>query len=95
MESLDNDYAKNLQWILDNDITDLITETFSVSRDVFGEEKTVDLVPNGRDIEVTEENKHEYVQRVVEYKLIGSVKEQMDHFLQGKISIPFVSLAQN
>lgn len=85
MESLDNDYAKNLQWILDNDITDLITETFSVSRDVFGEEKTVDLIPNGRDIEVTEENKHEYVQRVVEYKLIGSVKEQMDHFLQGQI----------
>jgi E3 ubiquitin-protein ligase HUWE1 len=83
MESLDNDYAKNLQWILDNDITDLITETFSVSTDAFGEEKVVDLVPNGRDIEVTEENKHEYVQRVVEYKLIGSVKEQMEHFLQG------------
>ncbi|KIW06428.1 hypothetical protein, variant [Verruconis gallopava] len=83
MESLDNDYAKNLQWILDNDITDLITETFSVSADVFGEEKIVDLIPNGRNIEVTEENKHDYVQRVVEYKLIGSVKEQMEHFLQG------------
>jgi E3 ubiquitin-protein ligase HUWE1 len=91
MESLDNDYAKNLQWILDNDITDLITETFSVSTDVFGEEKVVDLIENGRDIEVTEDNKHEYVQRVVEYKLIGSVKEQMEHFLQGKQYNPLLS----
>lgn len=37
-------------------------ETFSVQRDEFGEMVTIDLKPGGRDVEVTEENKKEYVE---------------------------------
>lgn len=84
MESFDPDYYKSLVWMLDNDITEIITETFSVEDDEFGKITVVDLVPNGRNIPVTEENKHEYVRLVVEHKLITSVKEQMEHFLSGK-----------
>ncbi|OLN87260.1 E3 ubiquitin-protein ligase TOM1-like [Colletotrichum chlorophyti] len=83
MESFDPDYYKSLVWMLDNDITDIITETFSVEDDEFGVTRTVDLCPNGRDIAVTDENKHEYVRLVVEHKLLSSVKEQMEHFLKG------------
>ncbi|KAJ4169349.1 E3 ubiquitin-protein ligase tom1 [Fusarium falciforme] len=86
MESFDPDYYKSLCWMLDNDITDIITETFSVEDDEFGVTNVVDLIPNGREIAVTEENKHDYVRLVVEHKLLSSVKEQMAHFLQGKIS---------
>ncbi|TQN70708.1 E3 ubiquitin-protein ligase TOM1-like protein, partial [Colletotrichum shisoi] len=60
MESFDPDYYKSLVWMLDNDITDIITETFSVEDDEFGVTRTVDLCPDGRDIAVTEENKHDY-----------------------------------
>lgn len=45
----------------DNDITDILELTFSTDDDRFGEVVTVDLKPGGRDIEVTEENKKEYV----------------------------------
>ena len=45
----------------DNDITDVLDLTFSTDDDQFGEVVTVDLKPGGRDIEVTEENKREYV----------------------------------
>ncbi|KAM0556810.1 hypothetical protein ACHAPJ_005870 [Fusarium lateritium] len=83
MESFDPDYYKSLCWMLDNDITDIITETFSVEDDEFGVTNVVDLIPNGREITVTEENKHDYVRLVVEHKLLSSVKEQMAHFLQG------------
>ncbi|XP_044724417.1 HECT-domain (ubiquitin-transferase) domain-containing protein [Hirsutella rhossiliensis] len=83
MESFDPDYYKSLCWMLDNDITDIITETFSVEDDEFGVTTVVDLVPNGREISVTEENKHEYVRLVVEHKLLSSVKDQMEHFLKG------------
>ncbi|KAK2683560.1 hypothetical protein RAB80_001506 [Fusarium oxysporum f. sp. vasinfectum] len=83
MESFDPDYYKSLCWMLDNDITDIITETFSVENDEFGATTVVDLIPNGREIAVTEENKHDYVRLVVEHKLLSSVKEQMAHFLQG------------
>lgn len=39
--------------------------TFSTDDDRFGEVVTVDLKPGGRDIEVTEENKKEYVGWVI------------------------------
>lgn len=83
METLDLDYYKSLLWMLENDITDIITETFSVETDDFGEKQVIDLKENGRDIPVTQENKEEYVQRVVDYRLVRSVREQLDNFLKG------------
>ncbi|KAL5365688.1 hypothetical protein BJX96DRAFT_18474 [Aspergillus floccosus] len=83
METLDLDYYKSLLWMLENDITDIITETFAVETDDFGEKQVIDLVENGRNIPVTQENKEEYVQRVVDYRLLRSVKEQLDNFLKG------------
>ncbi|KAI9681270.1 MAG: hypothetical protein M1817_002552 [Caeruleum heppii] len=83
METLDLEYYKSLKWMLENDITDIITETFSVETERFGETQTVDLKEDGRNISVTEDNKHEYVRLVVEYRLTGSVREQLDCFLKG------------
>jgi E3 ubiquitin-protein ligase HUWE1 len=83
MESLDPDYYKSLVWMLENDITDIITETFSVDNDKFGVVETVDLIENGRNVLVTQENKQEYVRLMVEFKLTGSVQEQLDNFLKG------------
>jgi E3 ubiquitin-protein ligase HUWE1 len=83
MESLDIDYYKSLLWILENDITDIISEDFSVVTEVFGEEKVIDLIPDGRNIPVTEDNKADYVQKLVEHRLIGSVKDQLDNFVLG------------
>ena len=84
METLDLDYSKSLKWMLENDITDIITETFSVETDDFGEKKVIDLLPDGRNIPVTEENKAQFVQLVVEYRLTGSIQEQLEHFLTGR-----------
>lgn len=83
MESFDPDYYKSLVWMLENDITDAIFQTFSVEDEEFGVTTVVDLVPNGRNIPVTEENKHEYVRLVVEHRLLSSVQQQMEHFLKG------------
>ena len=87
MESLDLDYYKSLVWMLENDITDIIVETFSVETDDYGEHKIIDLIPNGRDISVTDENKQEYVKLIVEYRLLTSVKDQLDNFLEGFYSM--------
>ncbi|KAK6464491.1 E3 ubiquitin protein ligase TOM1 [Scheffersomyces coipomensis] len=83
METLDLEYFKSLMWMLENDITDVITEDFSVETDDYGEHKIIDLIPDGRNIPVTELNKHEYVKKVVEYRLQTSVIEQMNNFLIG------------
>lgn len=86
METVDLDYYKSLLWMLENDISDIITETFSVETEAFGVTEVVDLIENGRNIPVTEENKQEYVQHVIEYRLTGSVKAQLEHFLGGKFT---------
>lgn len=55
---MDPEYARNLQWILDNDITDLgLDLTFSVENNQFGACELISLKPNGEQITVTEENK--------------------------------------
>lgn len=88
METLDLEYYKSLVWMLENNITDIIVETFSVETDDFGDKKIVDLVPDGRNMPVTDENKHEYVRLLVEYRLLTSVQEQMEYFLIGKSYYP-------
>ena len=89
METLDLEYYKSLLWMLENDITDIITETFSVETDDFGVTEVVDLIENGRNVPVTDENKQEYVQKVVEYRLTGSVQAQLEQFLKGMIKAVF------
>lgn len=83
MESHDPDYYKSLVWMLENDITNVSFETFSVEEEEFGVKKIYDLIENGRNVEVTNENKQEFVRLVVEFKLLTSVKDQMDNFLTG------------
>ncbi|KAM8954066.1 E3 ubiquitin-protein ligase HACE1 isoform 2-T2 [Pelodytes ibericus] len=82
--SIDPEYAKNLQWILDNDISDLGLElTFSVETDVFGAMEEVPLKPGGVSILVTQENKAEYVQLVTELRMTRAIQPQINGFLQG------------
>lgn len=84
MESLDLDYYKSLEWMWNNDITGVLDDnTFTDENDRFGAVEIVDLKPNGRNIEVTEENKKEYITLINRYRLIDCVKEQIDHFLTG------------
>lgn len=66
-----------------NDITDILDETFSVTEDRFGEIVEVDLRPGGANIAVTEENKKEYVEALVEYRTKTRIKEQATALLEG------------
>ena len=61
MDSVDAEVHRSLQWMLDNTIKDVLDLTFSVEEDMFGELVTIDLMDNGRNIPVTDENKDDYV----------------------------------
>ncbi|XP_035245604.1 E3 ubiquitin-protein ligase HACE1 isoform X1 [Anguilla anguilla] len=93
--SIDPEYAKNLQWILDNDISDLGLElTFSVETDVFGAMEEVPLKPGGISILVTQDNKAEYVQLVTELRMTRAIQPQINAFLQGFHTFILPSLIQ-
>ncbi|EEB08801.1 HECT-type ubiquitin-protein ligase E3 Pub1 [Schizosaccharomyces japonicus yFS275] len=83
MESMDAEYYRSLMWILNNDITDILDLTFSVEDNCFGEVVTVDLIPNGRNIEVTEENKQQYVEAVTEWRIQTRIQDQFRAFYEG------------
>jgi E3 ubiquitin-protein ligase NEDD4 len=83
MESVDADFHRSLEWMLNNDITDVLELTMSTDDNRFGEVVTVDLILNGRDIPVTEENKQEYVNLITEWRIVKRVEEQCAAFKQG------------
>lgn len=83
LESVDAELFRGMTWILENDITDVIDETFTTVEDRFGELVTIELKPGGGDVPVTEENKKEYVDTVIDYRISRRVKEQFEAFMSG------------
>ncbi|KAL4796494.1 E3 ubiquitin-protein ligase RSP5 [Aspergillus venezuelensis] len=83
MEGVDEDLHRNLAWTLENDIEGIIELTFTVDDEKFGERRTIELKPGGEDIPVTNENKHEYVELVTEWKIVKRVEEQFNAFMSG------------
>eukprot|EP00731_Ephydatia_muelleri_P024575 Em0016g846a len=58
VESIDPEYANNLQWLLDHEIDNLGLElTFSIESDAFGAATMVELIEGGSQIPVTDQNK--------------------------------------
>ncbi|KAG8867505.1 hypothetical protein FRC20_005572 [Serendipita sp. 405] len=83
LESVDAELFRGMNWMLENDITDVIDETFTTVEDRFGEHVVIELRPGGADVPVTEENKKDYVDAVIEYRVHKRVKEQFDAFMSG------------
>ena len=84
MEDYDPVYYNSIKWLLENDFSKTETSlTYSYNHDDLGEIKTVDLIENGRNIEVTEANKFDYVQRLCSSKLYDTIKLQIDALLKG------------
>ncbi|XP_037933611.1 E3 ubiquitin-protein ligase Nedd-4-like isoform X3 [Teleopsis dalmanni] len=82
MESVDTEYYNSLMWIKENDPR-ILELTFCVDEDTFGQKSQHELKPGGANIDVTNENKDEYIKLVIEWRFVARVKEQMSAFLDG------------
>jgi E3 ubiquitin-protein ligase HUWE1 len=84
MEAIDPEYYKTLKFILDTPIEYLgLDLTFSAETNDFGKNEIVDLIPGGQEIEVTDENKGEYVRLIAHHRMTTSIRQQIDAFLEG------------
>ncbi|POM71997.1 HECT ubiquitin ligase [Phytophthora palmivora] len=84
MEFLDPEAYRSLRWLMDNDGVDDLGLDFSITEEIHDSEKVVvDLIPNGRNVAVTDANKREYLDRRFRYVLFESVADQMYAFLTG------------
>lgn len=82
LEDFDNEFYNNLKWCLQNDITPLYA-TFVAEQDFFGRSEDFELIENGRNVAVTNENKDQYIEKLTYFKLYQCIQKQIDAFLEG------------
>merc|ERR1719187_2005875 len=84
MESEDYEFYKGLDFLLNHEVADLGYDlSFATEIQEFGVTEIRDLIPNGRNINVTEANKKDYVRLVCQMKMTGAIKKQLSAFLEG------------
>ena len=83
IEAVDPDYFKNLKWMLENDIENVLDLTFTAETDYFDKKTVVDLKPEGAKIAVTNENKAEYVNLIAKHRMTNAIQAQISAFLEG------------
>jgi len=84
MESEDYEFYKGLDFLLENKVSDLGYDlTFSTEIQEFGVTEVRDLIPDGRNVIVTDHNKADYIRLVCQMKMTGAIRKQLAAFLEG------------
>ncbi|XP_067291686.1 E3 ubiquitin-protein ligase HECW1 isoform X2 [Pseudorasbora parva] len=83
LEYLDEEFHQSLQWMKDNDITDILDLTFTVNEEVFGQVTERELKSGGSNIQVTEKNKKEYIERMARWRVERGVMQQTEALVRG------------
>ena len=81
IEAIDPEYYKSIRQILELPLEALGLElTLSAESNDFGEIQTIDLVPNGRNIPVTDDNKSEYVRLITHHRMTTGIHKQVGSY---------------
>ncbi|XP_036891288.1 E3 ubiquitin-protein ligase HECW1 [Sturnira hondurensis] len=83
LEYLDEEFHQSLQWMKDNNITDILDLTFTVNEEVFGQVTERELKSGGANTQVTEKNKKEYIERLVKWRVERGVVQQTEALVRG------------
>lgn len=88
LASLDPELHRNLLFVkgYEGDVQDL-TLTFSATVDGVGEQQEVDLVPGGRHMAVTSENRIRYVYYMADYRLNQQIRKHCAAFRRGLLDL--------
>ncbi|XP_035684601.1 apoptosis-resistant E3 ubiquitin protein ligase 1-like isoform X1 [Branchiostoma floridae] len=77
-------YKTKVHYIETNDVEDMELTFTEEVYDVSGKlVKTVELVPGGAHMQVTNANKLQYLDSLAQYRLAATVQEELEHFLKG------------
>ncbi|KAK7575962.1 hypothetical protein V9T40_012248 [Parthenolecanium corni] len=77
IEGVDPDLHRSLTWLLENKIEpEELDASFAVEVNSFGVLKAHELKAGGQNIQVTEENKKEYVKLYVNYRFMRGIEQQ-------------------
>ncbi|TMW57364.1 hypothetical protein Poli38472_003289 [Pythium oligandrum] len=83
LEFFDPEAFQGLKWLADNNGVEHLGLDFTLCEQVGNEMVVVELLPNGRDIAVTDDNKRQYVDLKLKHLLFESVSSQLYALLHG------------
>lgn len=86
LKDIDGTIYEAVQYIIDHD-PEVLMLTFTVSVDEFGRRREIELKPNGANIDVTDDNKAEYVHLLIQYHTNHLVSQQMELIRRGFFEI--------
>lgn len=88
LPSLDPELYKNLTYVkhYDGDVCDLGL-TFSVDEDFMGRIMSHELIPGGRAVAVTKENRINYIHLMAHFRMHSQIKDQTAAFIRGFRSV--------
>ena len=78
LKDIDEEYYNSLKGLMDMGAdVEHCSIDFTVMEDTLGVKRTVELVPNGANIDVTEENLPEYIEACLKYRMLGRYEAQL------------------
>lgn len=84
IQTVDEEYYNSLKFIQENSVDKADLELYFVADyEHFGQHISCELKPGGKDIKVTDENKQEYLDLMVNWRFTRGTEEQMQAFMEG------------
>jgi hypothetical protein len=83
LEVVDADLVSGLLQLMEMEDVSQAYMDFTITEEFYGATKTVPLVEGGEDMDVTNDNVRDYVQALVKYHMLYSIKDQLSSFLRG------------
>lgn len=96
LKGIENERYNSMVWMKDNPVNDVFFETFSATQtcEAMGITNEIELKPGGKEIDVTDDNKLEYMDLYLKWRVYGSRKDQIKAFLGGFWEVVPVELLQ-
>ena len=84
LKDLDEEYYNSLKGLKDMGAdVEYVGVDFTVTEETLGVKNTVELIPDGANVDVTEENLPEYIEACLKYRMLGRCEKQINELLLG------------
>lgn len=93
LKMMDSQFYNSLKWIRENPISSDMNLTFNTTTDVGGEIIETELLPGGKAIMVSDQNKEQFVSLMVRFRIERNIGDQMKALKKGQYSVFLTSQA--
>jgi len=87
LEEIEPELAKSLRYIRQNPIEDSLGLSFTYEMDILNVKKTIELIENGINVSLNDENKKDYINLFLKAKLFKEIEAQATAFKEGLFQI--------